>query len=211
MVERGSLHVHVFTGADWTDPDHRDNVAYTRSKTLAERATWAELPKLSRPLEWVAIQPGLVLGPVLDRDASASVQVVAVLLNGSLPGVPDFGYAVVDVRDLADLHIRAMTAPNAAGQRYIGAGPLLTMADMADVLRRRAGDGAHKIPTRKLPEAVVRMISLFDPAVRGQLFELGKVRRATSEKAERELGWRLRPVDDTLVDTATSLRDVGAV
>ena len=127
MYGRDDPNSHIFTEADWTDPDHRDSVAYTRSKTLAERAAWAELPKLSRSLEWVAIQPGLVLGPVLDKDASASVQVVAVLLNGSLPGVPGFGYAVVDVRDLADLHVRAMTAPQAAGQRYIGSGPFVSM------------------------------------------------------------------------------------
>lgn len=206
MYGRDDPNRHHFTEADWTDPDHRDNVAYTRSKTLAERAAWAELPKLSRPLEWVAIQPGLVLGPVLDKDASASVQVVAVLLNGSLPGVPGFGYAVVDVRDLADLHVRAMTAPQAAGQRYIGSGPFISMAEIASVLRRRVGDGAYKIPTRRLPDALVRLTGVFDPAVRGQLFELGKVRRASSEKAERELGWRQRPLDETLVDTATSLR-----
>ena len=201
----------IFTEADWTDPDHRDNVAYTRSKTLAERAAWAELPKLSRPLEWVAIQPGLVLGPVLDKDASASVQVVVVLLNGSLPGVPRFGYAVVDVRDLADLHILAMAAPQAAGQRYIGSGPFVSMADIASVLRRRVGDGAHKIPTRKLPDALVRLTSVFDPVVRGQLFELGKVRQASSEKAERELGWRPRPIEETIVDTAVSLQNLAAV
>src|SRR5215470_10812226 len=88
---------HLFTEADWTDPDHKDNVPYTRSKTIAERAAWAELPKLPRPLEWVAINPGLVLGPVLDKDSSASVQIVAKLLNGEIPGLPRFGWAVVDV------------------------------------------------------------------------------------------------------------------
>jgi dihydroflavonol-4-reductase len=106
-------------------------VPYTRSKTIAEKAAWAELPKLPRPLEWVAINPGLVLGTVLDKDSSASVQIVAKLLKGEFPGLPRFGWAVVDVRDLADLEVRAMTAPQAAGQRYIGSGPFFSMSDIA--------------------------------------------------------------------------------
>src|SRR5258708_35348246 len=125
---------HLFTEADWTDPDHKVNVPYTRSKTIAEKAAWAELPKLPRPLEWVAINPGLVLGPVLDKDSSASVQIVAKLLKGEIPGLPRFGYSVVDVRDLADLDVRAMVAPQAAGQRYIGSGPFISMSQIANVL-----------------------------------------------------------------------------
>src|SRR5215831_5317264 len=128
---------HLFTEADWTDPDHKDNVPYTRSKTIAERAAWAELPKLPRPLEWVAINP-------------ASVLIVAKLLNGEFPGLPRFGYGIVDVRDLADLEIRAMTAPQAAGQRYIGCGPFISMSEIAKVLKEHLGDKAKKVPTRKL-------------------------------------------------------------
>lgn len=201
----------VFTEADWTDPDHPDNVPYSRSKTIAERTAWAELPNLPRPLEWVAIQPGLVLGPVLDKDASATVQIVAMLLNGDFPGLPDFGYAVVDVRDVADLHVRAMTAPRAAGQRYIGSGPFLHLSDIARILREGLGEAAKKVPTRKLPDIIVRLVGLFDPAVRGQLFELGKVRQPSSKKAEAELGWSYRSAKETLIDTAISLKAVGAL
>jgi dihydroflavonol-4-reductase len=202
---------HLFTEADWTDPDHKDNVPYTRSKTIAERAAWAELPKLPRPLEWVAINPGLVLGPVLDKDSSASVLIVAKLLKGEIPGLPRFGYGIVDVRDLADLEVRAMTAPQAAGQRYIGSGPFISMSEIANVLKERLGDKAKKVPTRRLPDWVVRLVGLFDGEVRGQVFELGKVRRLSSAKAEKDLGWSFRPWEDTLVDTATSLEDVGAL
>ena len=201
----------VFTEADWTDPDHKDNSAYTRSKTIAERAAWAELPKLSRPLEWVAINPGLVLGPVLDQDSSASVQVVTKLLRGEIPGIPRLGYPVVDVRDLATLELLAMTLPQAAGQRYIGAGPFMSMADIAGILKRSLGDQAKKVPTRRLPDWLVRLVGVFDSEVRGQLFELGKVRRPSSAKAEQELGWSYRPVEQTLVDTAKSLQAVGAL
>jgi len=202
---------HLFTEADWTDPDHKDNVPYTRSKTIAEKAAWAELPNLPRRLEWVAINPGLVLGPVLDRDTSASVQVVAKLLRGEFPGLPRIGYAVVDVRDLADLEVRAMTAPQAAGQRYLGSGPFVSMSDIARLLKDRLGEKAKKVPTRRLPDWLVRFVGLFDSEVRGQLFELGKIRQPSSVKAEKELGWSSRPLEETIIDTATSLETVGAL
>jgi dihydroflavonol-4-reductase len=202
---------HLFTEVDWTDPDHHDNVPYTRSKTIAERAAWAELPKLPRPLEWVAINPGLVLGPVLDKDASASVLIIAKLLKGEIPGLPRLGYGVVDVRDLADLEVRAMMAPQAAGQRYIGSGAYISMSEIANVLKQRLSARANKVPTRKLPDWVVRLVGLFDNEVRGQVFELGKVRRPSSAKAEKDLGWSTRPWEDTIVDTATSLEAVGAL
>jgi nucleoside-diphosphate-sugar epimerase len=156
LYGRDDPNSHLFTEADWTDPDHKDNVPYTRSKTLAERAAWAELPMLPRPLEWVAINPGLVLGPVLDKDSSASVQIVTKLMKGEFPGLPRIGYAVVDVRDIADLEVRAMAAPQAAGQRYIGSGPFVSMSDVARVLKDRLGDKAKKVPTRKLPDWLVR-------------------------------------------------------
>jgi outer membrane receptor for ferric coprogen and ferric-rhodotorulic acid len=164
-----------------------------------------------RPLEWVAINPGLVLGPVLDKDSSASVLIVAKLLRGEIPGLPRLGYPIVDVRDLADLEVRAMTSPQAAGQRYIAAGSFASMAEIAHVLKERLGDKANKVPTRKLPDWVVRFVGLFDREVRGQLFELGKVRRLSSAKAEKDFGWSSRPWEETIVDTATSLEAVGAL
>ena len=160
---------------------------------------------------WVVFFPGMVLGPVLDKDSSASVQLVAKLLKGEIPGLPRFGYPIVDVRDLADLEVRAMTAPQAAGQRYIGSGPFIPLSEIANVLKERLGDKAKKVPTRKLPDWVVRLVGLFDGEVRGQLFELGKVRRPSSAKAEKDLGWSSRPLEDTIVDTATSLEAVGAL
>lgn len=199
---------HVFTEEDWTDPDHEDNNnnPYTRSKTIAERAAWNELPKLSRPLEWVAINPGLVLGPVLDQDSSASVQIVAKLLKGELPGLPRLGYAVVDVRDLADLQVRAMTMPQAAGQRYLASGPFVSLSQMAHILKDRLGERAKQVPTRKLPDWLVRFAGLFDSEVQGQLFELGKIRQPLSAKAELQLGWSHRAIEETLIDTAISLQ-----
>lgn len=201
----------IFTEVTWSNSDHPDNSSYSRSKTLAERLAWAELPKLARAIEWVSIQPGLILGPVLDSDASASVQVIDMLMKGDVPGLPRLGYSVVDVRDLADLHIRAMLDPKAAGQRYLATPSFLSMAEMAHILKSSLGAAAKRVPTRKLPDAVLRFLGLFDSAVRGQLFELGKERRGSSKKAMTELGWIARPVEQTILDTATSLAVVGGL
>lgn len=202
---------HVFTEEDWTDPNHSDNVPYIRSKAIAERAAWDELTKLSRPLEWVAINPGLVLGPVLDKDASASVEVIAKMLRGELPGLPRLSVAIVDVRDIADLHLRAMIEPKAAGQRYIGAGDVLSMRQMAQILKAQVSELSAKATTRELPDWMVRLVGLFDKEVGGLTFELGKVRRLTSAKAMRELGWKNRPAAETVTATARSLKAVGAL
>lgn len=211
LYGRDDPNPHLFTEADWTDPNHKDNAPYTRSKTIAEKAAWAELPKLPRPLEWVAINPGLVLGPVLDKDSSASVLIITKLLKGELPGLPRLSFAVVDVRDLADLEVRAMTAPQAAGQRYLASGSFISLTDIAHLLKDRLGDKAKKVPTRKLPDWVVRGVGLFDREVRGLLFELGKERRPSSAKAEQELGWKSRPIGETILDTAASLELVGSL
>lgn len=202
---------HLFTEADWTDTGHPDTVPYVLSKTFAERAAWAELPKLARPVEWTTVNPALVIGPVLDKDASASIAVISKLLSGDIPGLPRFGWPMVDVRDLADLHIRAMTDPKAAGERFLGSGPFLWMGDVAAILKQRLGERARKVPTRKLPDFLVRIFGLFDPEVKGQLFELGRVRRASSAKAETTLGWTPRPIEESIVETAESLFAVGAV
>jgi dihydroflavonol-4-reductase len=136
---------------------------------------------------------------------------VALLLKGKLPGVPSFGYAIFDVRHLAELHVRAMTAPEANGQRYIGAGPFVSMSDIAKILREHGGALAKKVTTRKLPDMLVRLVGLFDPKVGGQLFELGKRRQPSSAKAERQFGWSSRPVEQTILDTAHTLQTVGAL
>lgn len=169
------------------------------------------MTKLSRPLEWVAINPSLVLGPVFDKDASASVELIAKMLRGELPGLPRLSGAIVDVRDIADLHLRAMIEPRAAGQRYIGAGQMLSMRQMAAILRSQLGELSAEVPKRELPDLLVRLVGLFDKEVRGLVFELGKVRRLSSVKAMRELGWKSRPAAETVIAAAVSLEAVGAL
>ena len=197
---------HPYTEADWSDPANRaDSSAYERSKMIAERAAWDWHASEGAALELVTICPGAVIGPVLGSDFSASLDIVKKLVDGSLPGLPHFGWPLVDVRDIADLHIRAMRAPEAAGQRYIGAGPFYWMVDIARVLRQRVPAVAQKVPTRSLPSWLVRLSSVVDPVVRGRLFELDKERPVSAAKAKRDLGWAPRSNEDAIVDTAESL------
>ena len=202
-----------FTEADWSDATNRaDSSAYERSKTLAERAAWDFMAREGGGLELVTINPGAVLGPVLGHDYSASIEIVKKLLDGSLPGLPRFGWPLVDVRDIADLHVRAMVRPEAAGERFIGAGPFYWMADIARVLRARLpGAVAKRVPSRNLPNWLVRASSVIDSTVRGRLFELGKERPVSSEKARHVLGWSPRSNDEAVIATAESLIAHGLV
>jgi dihydroflavonol-4-reductase len=201
-----------FTEADWTDETNfKETNAYERSKTLAERASWAWLKAEGGKLELATVNPALVLGPVLGSDFSASLEAVRKLMDGSAPAIPRFGFGVVDVRDLAKLHVLAMTSPAAAGERFIASADFLWMKEMAAILKAGLGSVARKVPTIPAPDFLVRGLALFDPAVRGRIFELGKRRVASSEKARRALGWTTRPVKDTILDAAESLQAHGLV
>ena len=194
----------------WTNPDDPKVGAYARSKTLAERAAWDLIGESGGATTLATVNPALVLGPVLSGDFSDSVQVVERLLVGRMPGLPRLGFNVVDVRDVADLHIRAMTAPEAAGQRFIAAGTYAWMGDLAALLRDNLGAAAAKVPTRKVPDIVVRLAGLFDKDLQSVTPNLGLRRDFSSAKAQSLLGWRPRPLEDTVLECARSLIAVGA-
>ena len=189
----------------WTDPTGKGVSPYSQSKTLAEKAAWDFMAREGGDMTLATVNPALVLGPVLSGDYSESVQVVERLMTGRVPGVPRIGFNLVDVRDVADLHIRAMTAPEAAGERFIAANDFLWMRDIADILRARLGADAGKVPTRGVPDVVVRLVSIFDKDLREVTPGLGRRRAVTSNKARALLGWSPRPVDETVVDCARSL------
>jgi dihydroflavonol-4-reductase len=201
-----------FTEADWSDETNlADSSAYERSKTIAERAAWDWHKREGGALELATVNPGAVLGPVLGRDYSASIDIVKKLIDGSVPGLPRFGWPLVDVRDIADLHVRALRTPLAAGQRYIGAGAFYWMADIARVLRTGMPDLPRRVPTRVLPNWLVRLSARFDPVVRGRLFELDKERNVSAEKARHDLGWSPRSNDEAILATARSLLAEGVL
>lgn len=191
---------------DWSDPDDlKDNTAYTRSKTLAERAAWEDIAQNGGP-ELVTVNPALVLGPVLDKDFSASVEVVRQLLSGEVPASPRVGFGVVDVRDVADLHLRAMEVPSAAGQRFIASTDFLWMAEIATILREGLpGRATRKLPRGELPNLVVRALAGVKPELRQIVPELGKLRVVSAAKAREQLGWQPRPAREAVLAAANSL------
>jgi dihydroflavonol-4-reductase len=198
-----------FTEEDWTDAT-ADVGAYTKSKTLAERAAWDAVADGGPEL--AVVNPVGVYGPVLAPDYSTSVELVSRLMTGKVPGLPPLSYSVVDVRDVADLHVRAMTDPAAAGERFLAvSGEPMSTADMATVLRERLGERARKVPTRRVPAFLVRVASLFDPTLKLVVPELNKSKRVSSAKAQEQLGWKPRSREDAIVATAESLIDLGLV
>ena len=201
----------VFDESHWTDPASPDTYAYIRSKTVAERAARDWMAGYGVGMEFVTVNPSAVLGPVLGGDFSPSLELVKKLLDGALPGLPRLGFAIVDVRDVADLHIRAMTAPGMNGERFIAAGRFMWMRDIADVLTIRLGDRAKRVPKRRLPDWLLHIAARFDPTIRMVTPELGKVRECSSAHARATLGWVPRPEEETIVDCAKSLIAHGLV
>lgn len=194
---------------DWSDGDDVRLGAYARSKTIAERAAWDLMAKSGAATTLTTINPTLVLGPVLSRDFSESVQVIERLMTGRIPGIPRLGFNIVDVRDVADLHIRAMSAEAAAGERFIAAGDWAWMGDMATMLRANLGADAAKVPTRKAPDFLLRLVGLFDRDVGSVAGSLGRKNDFTADKAQTMLGWRARPTQETVLDCARSLVAAG--
>jgi nucleoside-diphosphate-sugar epimerase len=199
-----------FDDTSWTNI-RGEMSAYVRSKAIAERAAWDFMATEGGALELTAINPTGIFGPVLGKDSSSSIELVVRLLRG-MPGCPRIYFGVVDVRDVADLHVRAMTHPAAKGERFIAAsGGIMSMLDIAKVLRARLGDAAKRVPMRQLPNWLVRFAALFNPTVRATLPLLDNTRHATSAKAQRMLGWRPRSREDAIVATAESLMRFGIV
>lgn len=199
-----------FNETSWTNPAGDDVRPYVKSKTLAERAAWDFIAKEGGGLELSVVNPVGVFGPVLGSDYSTSILLVQRLMDGAMPGCPRLDFGVVDVRDVADLHIRAMNNPAAKGERFLAiAGDFMSMLDIAKVLKARLGASAKRVPTRQLPNWVVRIAAMRDPAVKQILPELGKAKNATNEKAKRLLGWAPRSNEEAIVATAESLVRLG--
>jgi dihydroflavonol-4-reductase len=193
-----------FDETDWSDLTGRV-WPYQKSKTLSERAAWDFILHEGGEMELTAINPTAVLGPVLGADYSHSVRLITNMLNGQR-GCPKVNCGFVDVRDLADLHLRAMIHPSAKGERFLAiAGESLWLIQVAEVLRSRMGASANKVPTRELPNWLVRLAALKNPGMRGIATLLGRNMNATSEKAIRLLGWEPRASEEAIVATAESL------
>ena len=198
-----------YTELDWTDP-HDPISAYAKSKTLAEHAAWDFIAGQGGALELAVVNPVGVFGPALGPDYSTSIQIIQRFLDGAIPGCPRLSFGIVDVRDVADLHLRAMTDPAAKGERFLCvAGDFMTVQEIALLLKARLGDAAKNVPTRVLPDWLVRVVALFDPSTAELALELGKLKQASNEKARRLLGWAPRSNEEAILATAESLQRLG--
>ena len=194
-----------------SDPTRPGLTPYVLSKTLAERAARDWVAREGEGLTFCSICPSVVLGPVWTANHSASMTVITRLLDGSLRACPNFGFGIVDVRDVADLHVRALQAPGMAGERFIASGPFMTLREVAEVLRRELGPQAQRVTTRDAPDWLVRMLALFNPVARAIVPELGSVRHQDASHARAMLGWQPRPAVQSIVETARCLLALGLV
>jgi nucleoside-diphosphate-sugar epimerase len=201
-----------FEETTWTNLNVPGLSAYVKSKTLAERAAWDFFAAAEGKLELAVVNPVAIFGPVLDDDLAASTTLVQRMLDGSLPGHPRLWFGVVDVRDVADLHLRAMTDPAANGQRFLAtAGDCVSMLEIARMLKQGLGESARKVPLRQIPDWLMRVAAIFNSTAKQGVSELGKVKNASSAKARNVLGWSARSREEAIVATAESLLKVGAV
>ena len=191
----------------WADPEDPQFDAYRVSKILAERAAWDFMQSEGKASMLTTILPGAVFGPLRDAENLGSVQIIHGMLRGRPGALPRLGFWIVDVRDLADLHIRALTAAAAAGQRFIAAGEFMWMEGMAKTLRAQLGEQGAKVPTRRLPDFVVRLLLPFMANLRTLAPLLGRRFPINTDKSRKVLAFAPRPAAATLVDCARSLLD----
>ena len=203
---------HVFTEDDWTDVDGPGVSPYVKSKTLAERAAWDFVGREGGGLELAVVNPVGILGPVLGKDFASSVEIVRRIVDGALPGYPHLTMQVVDARDVAAAHLAAMTAPGAAGGRFLAtADGVLSMREMGTLLKAHLGEAGRRIPTRSIPNIGVRLAALFDKPLRQIVPELDDVKVAINARAREVLGWSPRPKEEAVIATADSLVRLGLV
>ncbi|MCO5969997.1 SDR family oxidoreductase [Actinoallomurus soli] len=196
---------HVFTELDWTDPDGPGVGAYQRSKTLAERAAWDFVEREGKGVELAVVNPVGILGPLLGPPTT-SVLLIQSLLNKEMPALPRLSFGIVDVRDVADLQLRAMTDPAAGGERFLAtAGDSLWVSEIARILRDGLGAAGKRVPTRVLPDFAVRALALVSSSARPMVHDLGVFKPLSNDKARDVLGWRPRSAEDALIATGESL------
>ncbi len=195
----------------WSDPSGPDNTPYTKSKTIAERAAWDYVNGEGKGLELAVINPTGILGPALSADVSTSLEIPIRLLNGKTPGLPRIGFSFVDVRDVAECHVKAMELPEAAGERFLATHDFLWFTEAADILRKKFPAYDARIPKRKVPDFALKLMAMFQPVYRQTVTELGRTRKASNAKASRVLGVKFRTAEEALVASAQSLIELKVI
>ena len=195
-----------FTEETWTDITYKGISTYVKSKTLAEKAAWDFIRNEGGNLELAVINPTGIFGPLIGSNVTSSLQIIQQLMSGKLKATPQMNFGIVDVRDVADAHIRAMEIEDAKGQRFIlQAGKTLSLHEVAMILRDEMGDLANKVPTIVMPNWVVRIAGLFDSTARTIVPQLGQFKNVSSEKAMTILGWTPRTNEEAIVSSGESV------
>jgi len=204
-------HTTPYTENDWTNL-HAGIHPYQKSKTIAEQTAWQFIKKEGGHLELSTVNPVGVMGPLLGADYSHSHQMIRQMLEGTIKACPKITSCYVDVRDVADLHLLAMTSPKAKGERFLATtGDALSMLDVAKILKRRLGDDAKKVPVKELPNWKLRMAALINPSLKMLVTLLGQYMQASGEKAGNLLNWSPRPNEEAIAATAESLLKLGLI
>lgn len=202
----------VITEENWTIPNQKGLSAYNKSKVLAERAAWEFMAEEGGKLELSVINPMAILGPSLGPVLSSGFELLLKVLDGSMKAIPNITLGIVDVRDVADLHIRAMTNPAANGQRFLAlAGGILSLPEIATLLKAEMGDAASRVSTKTVPDWLVHLAALFSPTAKSIAPMVGRYRNASNEKARTVLGWEPRSNEEAILATANSLVRYGAI
>lgn len=201
---------NTFNENSWTDETNKkDTTPYIRSKTIAEKTAWEFIKNNTSGLQLVTVLPGAILGPVLEEDFGTSANLVIKTLDGSSPAVPKIGFDIIDVRSVADLLIKAMELPNAANQRYIASSGYLTFKEVAAILKKHYP--GRKIPSKELPDFIVKLFSNFETSLKPILIDLGIKRKIDNSKAFKELNWKPLPAEEAVLSCAKSVIELGIV
>jgi len=202
----------LITEEEWTDPNDKSLSAYLKSKTLAEKAAWDFINEEGGDLELSVVNPVGIFGPLLGPGLSGGHEILKRLLDGSMKAIPKISFGIVDVRDVADLHLRAMTSPEANGQRFLAlAGGVLSLHEIALMLKNKMGDEARNVTTKTLPDWLVRIAALFNPLARSIVSQLGRVKNASNEKAKRLLDWAPRTNEEAIMSAVESMSRFGVI
>jgi dihydroflavonol-4-reductase len=199
------------TEQDWTDPEWDRCTPYIVSKTRAEKAVWEWAKDTGWEKRIAVVNPGFILGPTLDGRTNTSLDVIKLIMTGAYPAIPPIEYAIVDVRDLAELHVRAMTVPEAGGRRLIGTADALSMNEMGRVLREAFPEYSEKIPTRTLPAFLVRILANFNPTMKTIVPDIGLVALAENDYVTEMTGVEFRPAEGAVIAAGQSLIDHSVV
>ena len=200
-----------FTEEDWTNVNGPHVGAYAKSKTLAEKTARDFVAAEAPGMHYASVNPGFVLGPALDKDIGSSANTIVMIMQGKYPGMPRLHFSCVDVRDVAEAHLKAMQTGQPSGGRYLAVGGSLWFVEIARAIRQALGDDAKKVPTRELPDFLVKLIGLFDGNARSIVSDLGKVRDVDNSRTRAALNMTFRPAEEAAVATARSLVDLGLV